>query len=133
LKALQYFGVALGAVTIFVGGLVVWIFIPHESWLSEARESQVISALASPPLNREDLVAFLNAKRIDWHWGSCFENGNAYSAFHISCKTALHKTLQASFTHFWRFCGEAGDVVTVQITKMGKVKSWQVYSAVDGC
>jgi hypothetical protein len=132
-KVLQYFGVALGVVTVIVAVVIVWVFLPHESWLSEARESQTISALVSPPISRDEIVAYLNSKRVDWHWGACFENGNAYSSFQIPCRTASRHELQASFTHFWRFCEEFGDVVTVRFTKNGKVKSWQVYSAVDGC
>jgi len=119
--------------TLLIAGIIVWAFLPHESRLSEARESQTVSGLSSPPISRDELVAYLKSNHVDWQWGTCFEKGNAYSSFQIPCRNGSHDALQASFTHFWRFCEVSGDVVTVHFTRIGKVKSWQVYPAVDGC
>lgn len=80
---------------------------------------------------------FLRVSGADWHKGYGYQTGEAFSAFDAvsrdACSIECDSVVQIAFTRWFGICFIRGDVVSVRFDKRGRLQTWNLNQAVDGC
>jgi hypothetical protein len=87
--------------------------------------------------SRASFERFLKLSGAKWHVGYGYQRGEAYSAFDVAsrtpCAVECDSVVQAAFTTWFGICVITGDVVSARYNESGKLKTWNLDEAVDGC
>jgi hypothetical protein len=80
---------------------------------------------------------FLRVSGADWHKGYGYQTGEAFSAFDVvsrdACSIECDSVVQIAFTRWFGICFIRGDVVSARFDKRGRLQTWNLNQAVDGC
>lgn len=98
---------------------------------------QLAVAMLKHRADRSSFERFLRMSGADWHRGSAYRQGEAFSAFDLpsrnACTVACDSALQVAFTRRFGICFISGDVVSASFDKRGRLQAWKSDQAVDGC
>lgn len=98
---------------------------------------RIATSMLSHGANRSSFERFLRASGTAWHAGYGYQPGEAFAGFdvasHSPCEVECRSVVQAAFTTWLGLCTVSGDVLSVRYDASGKLKTWNLKEALDGC